>query len=40
MAITTNNEYLLAALSRFNVSQTDIDVMLLEAGLDGSASVT
>lgn len=39
MAITTNNEYLLAALSRFNVSQTDIDVMLLEAGLDGSASV-
>jgi hypothetical protein len=39
MAITTNNEYFLAALSRFNVSQTDIDVMLLEAGLDGSASV-
>ena len=39
MAITTNNEYLLAALSRFNVSQTDIDVMLLDAGLDGSASV-
>ena len=39
MAITTNNEYFLAVLTRFNVTQTDIDVMLLEAGLTGSASV-
>ena len=39
MAITTNNEYFLAVLSRFNVTQTDIDVMLLEAGITGSASV-
>ncbi len=39
MAIATNNEYFLAVLSRFDVTQTDIDVMLLEAGLTGSASV-
>ena len=39
MAIATNNEYILAVLSRFDVTQTDIDVMLLEAGLTGSASV-
>lgn len=39
MAINTNSEYLFASLSRFNVNSNDIDVMLLEAGLDGSASV-
>ena len=39
MAINTNSEYLFTSLSRFNISSNDIDVMLLEAGLDDSASV-
>lgn len=39
MAISTNSDYILASLSRFNISNTDVDIILLEAGLDGSASV-
>lgn len=31
MAITTNREYLLKALAKFNVSEDDVDLILLES---------
>ncbi len=37
MAINTNSEYLISSLQRLNVTSADIDVMLVESGLDGSA---
>lgn len=38
MAISTNKEYLTTLLSRFNVSGDDVDLILLEAGLNGDNS--
>lgn len=42
MAISTNKEYLTALLSRFSVNGNDVDLILLEAGLnaDNSPDVT
>jgi len=34
MAIATNKDYLVAALSKFNVSEADIDLMLIDSDLD------
>jgi hypothetical protein len=31
MAITTNRDYLIKALAKFNVSEDDVDVMLLDS---------
>lgn len=39
MAITTNKDYLTAALGRFNVTETDVELMLIDSGLDGAAAV-
>lgn len=35
MAITNNIEYINACLEGFNVSENDIDIILLKAGLNG-----
>ena len=39
MAITTNKEYLTAVLSRFGASENDIDVILIDNSLTGTATV-
>lgn len=40
MAITTNKEYLTATLGRFNVSESDIDVLILDhPELEGTLNV-
>jgi hypothetical protein len=36
---TTNKEYLTMSLAQLNVSDTDIDVIILKAGIDGEAPV-
>lgn len=39
MAITTNREYISAVLAGTNVSDSDIDLILIKASLDGSDAV-
>lgn len=39
MAITTNREYIAATLQGMNVSESDIDLILLKSSLDGAGSV-
>ena len=39
MATTTNKEYLTKSLNGLNVSEDDIDVILLKSNLDGNTSV-
>lgn len=39
MAITTNLQYLQAALSKFDVSENDIEIILIDNSLSGTAAV-
>ena len=40
MAITTNTQYLQAALAKFDVSDSDIDLILVDNSLSGAAAVS
>lgn len=39
MATMTNKQYLIKSLNGLNVSEDDIDIILLKAGLDGDGNV-
>lgn len=39
MAIKTNKEYLTKSLARFNVTEDDVDLILVDSGLDGEADL-
>lgn len=37
MAISNNKQYITAALAGLNVTESDVDIILLKSGLDGDA---
>lgn len=39
MAITTNRQYIAATLEGFNVTESDVDLILIKSGLNGDTSV-